>query len=127
MAGHAIRCRDQSSLGRWFLSFLDPKLNDVAFEIWPSDYAGDGPSFLKLAFNGSGEIDFIIAQTLMTPGVSSTQLFQSSRLRMTPNLLPASTALNEAACSIRVPHYSSGSRPMTACRCVLLPGASGSI
>jgi len=47
-----------------FLSFLDPKLHDFEFEIWPSDYGGDGSGFLKLAFEGIGEIDFIVAQTV---------------------------------------------------------------
>jgi Transposase len=37
------------------LSFLDPKLHDFEFDIWPSDYGGDGTGFLKLAFEGIGE------------------------------------------------------------------------
>ncbi|MDI4237121.1 nucleotidyl transferase AbiEii/AbiGii toxin family protein [Bradyrhizobium sp. Arg237L] len=35
------------------LPFLDPKLHDFEFDIWPSDYGGDGTGFLKLAFEGT--------------------------------------------------------------------------
>jgi hypothetical protein len=38
---------------------------DVAeFEIRPSDYVGDGAGFIKLAFDGIGEIDFIVGHVL---------------------------------------------------------------
>lgn len=47
-----------------FLPFLDPKLHDFEFEIRPSDYGGDGAGFIKLAFTGIGEIDFIVAHAL---------------------------------------------------------------
>lgn len=47
-----------------YLPFLDPKLHDFEFEIRPSDYGGDGTGFLKLAFTGIGEIDFIVAHAL---------------------------------------------------------------
>jgi hypothetical protein len=47
-----------------FLPFLDPKLHDFEFEIRPSDYGGDGTGFLKLAFEGIGEIDFIVAHAV---------------------------------------------------------------
>lgn len=46
------------------LPFLDPKLHDFEFEIRPSDYGGDGAGFLKLAFEGIGEIDFIVARAM---------------------------------------------------------------
>lgn len=46
------------------LPFLDPKLHDFEFEIRPSDYDGDGTGFLKLAFAGIGEIDFIVAHAV---------------------------------------------------------------
>lgn len=46
------------------LSFLDPKLHDFKFEIEPSDYTGDGTEFIKLAFNGIGEIDFIVGHAM---------------------------------------------------------------
>jgi hypothetical protein len=44
------------------LSFLDPQKNDLGFDVRPSDYYGDGARFLKLAFEGIGEIDFIVSQ-----------------------------------------------------------------
>lgn len=47
-----------------FLPFLDPKLHDFELEIGPSDYGGDGTGFIKLAFTGIGEIDFIVAHPL---------------------------------------------------------------
>jgi Nucleotidyl transferase AbiEii toxin, Type IV TA system len=50
-----------------FLPFLDPKLHDFEFEIRPSDYGGDGTGFIKLAFTGIGEIDFIVAHALTDP------------------------------------------------------------
>jgi hypothetical protein len=43
------------------LPFLDPQKNDFDFEIRPSDYDGDGAKFLKFAFDGIGEIDFIVS------------------------------------------------------------------
>lgn len=46
------------------LSYLDPKLHDFEFEMMPSDYHGDGAHFLKLAFDGIGEIDFIVSTPL---------------------------------------------------------------
>jgi Nucleotidyl transferase AbiEii toxin, Type IV TA system len=46
------------------LPFLDPKNHDFAFEISPTDYSGDGTSFLKFSFDAMGEIDFIIRQAL---------------------------------------------------------------
>lgn len=46
------------------LSFLDPKLRDFEFDIRPSDYTGDGSGFLKLAFDGVGEIDFLVGHAM---------------------------------------------------------------
>jgi hypothetical protein len=46
------------------LPFLDPKNHDFAFEIVPSNYEGDGTSFIKMSFDGIGEIDFIVRQAL---------------------------------------------------------------
>ncbi len=46
------------------LSYLDPKLRDFEFETWPSDYTGDGSGFLKLAFDGIGEIDFVVGYAM---------------------------------------------------------------
>jgi hypothetical protein len=46
------------------LPFLDPKYHDFAFEIAPSGYEGDGTSFIKMSFDGIGEIDFLVRQAL---------------------------------------------------------------
>jgi Nucleotidyl transferase AbiEii toxin, Type IV TA system len=46
------------------LPFLDPKLHDFEFDIRPSEYGGDGTGFLKLAFDGVGEIDFLVGRTM---------------------------------------------------------------
>jgi hypothetical protein len=53
-----------------YLPFLDPKLHDFEFDIRPSDYGGDGAGFLKLAFDGIGEIDFIVARLLTASAVT---------------------------------------------------------
>jgi hypothetical protein len=47
-----------------FLSFLNPQTHDFKFEINPSGYEEDGTGFLKIAFEGIGEIDFIVRQSL---------------------------------------------------------------
>lgn len=52
------------------LPFLDPRLRDFEFDIRPSDYTGDGAGFLKLAFEGIGEIDFIVGRHLTVPGAA---------------------------------------------------------
>jgi hypothetical protein len=55
------------------LPYLDPGLHDFAFEVMPSDYRGDGSNFLKLAFEGIGEIDFIVSQSMTkTPSTRRT-------------------------------------------------------
>jgi len=55
------------------LSYLDPKLHDFKFEIFPADYDGDGSSFLKIAFKGIGEIDFIVGHSLTSsPTIQKT-------------------------------------------------------
>lgn len=46
------------------LPYLDPGLHDFTFEVLPSDYRGDGSNFLKLAFEGIGEIDFIVSRSM---------------------------------------------------------------
>jgi hypothetical protein len=45
------------------LPFLDPQKHDFKFEIWPADSDSDGTSFLKLAFEDIGEIDFIVGNS----------------------------------------------------------------
>ena len=55
------------------LSFLDPKPRDFEFEIRPSDYTGDDSRFLKLAFDGIGEIDFLVGHAMTgTPTTKQT-------------------------------------------------------
>jgi hypothetical protein len=55
------------------LSYLDPKLHDFEFELVPSDYRGDGSHFLKLSFEGIGEIDFIVCPAMIsTPSTRQT-------------------------------------------------------
>lgn len=46
------------------LPFLNPETHDFTFEVTPTDHYGDGTSFLKFAFDGIGEIDFIVRQAL---------------------------------------------------------------
>jgi hypothetical protein len=49
------------------LPLLDPEKRDFQFETSLSDSRGDGSGFLKLAFDGVGEIDFIVAAELTAP------------------------------------------------------------
>ncbi|WP_192385084.1 nucleotidyl transferase AbiEii/AbiGii toxin family protein [Mesorhizobium silamurunense] len=46
------------------LGFIDPSRSRLRFEPVPSDYQGDGLRFQKFAFEGIGEIDFIVAGAL---------------------------------------------------------------
>jgi hypothetical protein len=46
------------------LPYLDPARQDFRFKITPAGYSTDGAAFLKIAFGGVGEIDFIIGRTL---------------------------------------------------------------
>jgi hypothetical protein len=48
------------------LGFIDPSRSHLHFETMPSDYLGDGLRFQKFAFEGIGEIDFIVAGALTT-------------------------------------------------------------
>ena len=43
------------------LGFLDPQKANFKFEIEPTDFSSDGARFSKIAFEGIGEIDFIVA------------------------------------------------------------------
>jgi hypothetical protein len=55
--------------------FLDPKLRDFEFETRPSESGGDGARFIKLAFNGIGEIDFIVGRA-MTDGPTTKRTIE---------------------------------------------------
>ncbi|MER8784332.1 nucleotidyl transferase AbiEii/AbiGii toxin family protein [Mesorhizobium sp. M1006] len=48
------------------LGFIDPSKSRLRFDLVPSDYQGDGLRFQKFAFEGIGEIDFIVAGALTT-------------------------------------------------------------
>lgn len=70
------------------LPFLDPKLHDFEFEIRPSDYGGDGTGFIKLAFTGIGEIDFIVGQALTdTPTAKRTIEDEDIDLETVPEII----------------------------------------
>ncbi len=56
------------------LSFLDPQKNDFQFEIEPDAYRGDGARSLRFAFNGVGEIDFIVAGALTSQSARLTEI-----------------------------------------------------
>uniref|UniRef100_Q07V89 Nucleotidyl transferase AbiEii/AbiGii toxin family protein n=1 Tax=Rhodopseudomonas palustris (strain BisA53) TaxID=316055 RepID=Q07V89_RHOP5 len=64
-----------------FLALLDPKTNDFRFDILPTEYGGDGTGFLKLAFEGLGEIDFIVART-MTASPTLEATVERERVRL---------------------------------------------
>ena len=46
------------------LGFLNPDIQDLDFEIAPTEYEGDGSRFMKFSFQDIGEIDFILAPEL---------------------------------------------------------------
>jgi len=46
------------------LGYLDPAKAELKFDVFPDGYEGDGVKFQKFAFDGVGEIDFIVAQGL---------------------------------------------------------------
>jgi hypothetical protein len=69
------------------LPFLDPQKRDFDFEILPSDYTGDGTTFLKLAFE-IGEIDFIVAQSLTSsPTTRTTVAGEAVSLETIPEII----------------------------------------
>jgi len=46
------------------LAYLDPQKRDFDLEVGPTEYDGDGTRFLKLAFEGIGQIDFIVGSSI---------------------------------------------------------------
>jgi hypothetical protein len=46
------------------LQFFDPERRDFEFDIRPDGWRSDGARFIKLAFQGIGQIDFIVAGAL---------------------------------------------------------------
>ena len=59
------------------LGFFDPAKAELSFKEAPSSYSGEGARFQKFAFEGIGEIDFIVAGSL-TP-VPTTSFFIQDR------------------------------------------------
>jgi len=55
-----------------WLPFLDPQKRDFQLDIRPTDYAGDGSSFQKLAFKDIGEIDFIVGHAMTSSPTMQT-------------------------------------------------------
>jgi len=71
-----------------FLSFLDPQKRDFQFEIQPTDYDGDGASFQKLAFEGIGEIDFILGHAMTpSPTIETTVEGEATLLETIPEII----------------------------------------
>lgn len=57
-----------------YLGYLDPAKQNFEFEILPSAYEGDGSRFLKLSFDGMGEIDFIACAQLTEAPVTKVEI-----------------------------------------------------
>lgn len=56
------------------LPLLNPETQDFECEIVPSGYSGDGANFLKIAFDGIGEIDFILGGLLTDDPFRETEV-----------------------------------------------------
>jgi hypothetical protein len=70
------------------LAFLDPAKRDFALEMQPSGHFGDGARFLKFAFSGLGEIDFIAAPALTaSPATQTTVEGETISLETVPEIL----------------------------------------
>jgi hypothetical protein len=70
------------------LAFLDPEKNDFEFETRPAASNSDGTRFLKLTFEGVGEIDFIVAQAVtFTPTTRATVEGQTVLLETIPEII----------------------------------------
>ncbi|MER9861805.1 hypothetical protein [Mesorhizobium sp. M0185] len=54
------------------LGFIDPSKSQLSFSTGPAVYDGDGTRFQKFAFEGLGEIDFIVAGARRPPGISGS-------------------------------------------------------
>jgi hypothetical protein len=70
------------------LALLNPDKRDFTFEQCPSDYSGDGSRFMKLLFDGCGEIDFIVARPMTAvPAVSTMVEGQHVLLETIPEII----------------------------------------
>jgi hypothetical protein len=56
------------------LGYLDPAKAALKFDAVPDGYEGDGVKFQKFAFNGIGEVDFIVAQGLTSVPYARTSV-----------------------------------------------------
>ena len=56
------------------LAFLDPEKQDFQFEIQPDGCIGDGARSLRLAFENTGQIDFIVAAMLTSSPAKPTAI-----------------------------------------------------
>jgi hypothetical protein len=66
---------------RQLLPFLDPKTHNFNFEIKPAEYSGDASGFLKLAFEGVGEVDFIVGHA-MTPSPTTQRVIEDETVQL---------------------------------------------
>lgn len=70
------------------LGFIDPAKSSLQFETVPDGYQGDGARFQKFAFEGLGEIDFIVAGPLTeVPFVTHEIEGQSIQLETVPEII----------------------------------------
>jgi hypothetical protein len=70
------------------LGFIDPAKSTLRFETLPDGYQGDGARFQKFAFEGLGEIDFIVAGPLTdTPFVAHEINGLTIRLETVPEII----------------------------------------
>ncbi|MER9313241.1 nucleotidyl transferase AbiEii/AbiGii toxin family protein [Mesorhizobium australicum] len=70
------------------LGFIDPSRSHLHFQTMPSDYLGDGLRFQKFAFDGIGEIDFIVAGALTaTPFETRMVEGRTVRLETIPEII----------------------------------------
>ncbi|ESW80722.1 nucleotidyl transferase AbiEii/AbiGii toxin family protein [Mesorhizobium sp. C280B] len=71
------------------LGFIDPSKSQLSFSTGPAAYDGDGTRFQKFAFEGLGEIDFIVAGALTgTPFEKREVEGRSVWLESIPRSLP---------------------------------------
>ncbi len=63
------------------LAYLDPQKRDFDLEVGPTEYDGDGTKFLKLAFEGIGQIDFIVGFS-MTPSPTTRRTIENETVEL---------------------------------------------
>lgn len=71
-----------------YLGLLNPDKHDFEFETRPTEYNGDGAGFLKLAFEGIGEIDFIVGHAMTaSPTINKTIENRGVLLESVPEII----------------------------------------